>query len=229
MVWSRTWVDLLNQLTRGWSAHKCNTRLELQSWHWFVCFLHQQRTPFAVVLLIIIIIIRTEGEKGVPDQSVPGIRNVQTPRVSTWTIMASSSGLKRRKGCQTRLFRVSEMGTTPPPSGYQPGQSWHRRQDWRGEGVPDQSVPGIIKWAPNSLRLSTWTILIIKTHQISVFDIYIYNRPKWPSTHQCTIHWMHVITQLWMNETSTELIFGFHFRNQFCKKKKKKGLKSIGR
>jgi hypothetical protein len=39
---------------------------------------------------------------------------------------------------------------------------------------------------------------------------------KWTSTHQCTIHWMPVMTQLWMilNRVTTQ----FHPGNPFCKK-----------
>ncbi|CAM6007106.1 unnamed protein product [Sphagnum balticum] len=148
------------------------------------------------------------------------------------------------KRCQTRVFRVSETGTTPPVMS--PGSLCMRHQELKKgrRGVPaDQSVPGIInghqtppgvevdhldvliimgtegvpdpefsgyqkraKTPPpvtnlehlgilvgteegekgcqtgeirvsnrgtRPLRVSTWTFLIVKTHQISVFLIYI--------------------------------------------------------
>jgi hypothetical protein len=68
-------------------------------------------------------------------------------RVSTWTIMASSSGLKRRRGCQTWLFRVPEMGTTPPVINL--GNLCMHHQDWRGERVPEQNLPVIINGHQN--------------------------------------------------------------------------------
>jgi hypothetical protein len=37
--------------------------------------------------------------------------------------------------------------------------------------------------------------------------------PQGTSTHQCIIHWMHIITQLWMNLNWVDIWF-----NQFCKK-----------
>jgi len=64
------------------------------------------------------------------------------------------------------------------PSGYQPGQSLHASSGLKGGKGTRPEPSGYHKWAPKSLRVSTWPILIIKTHQISVFDIYIYNRPK---------------------------------------------------
>jgi hypothetical protein len=39
---------------------------------------------------------------------------------------------------------------------------------------------------------------------------------QWTSTHQHTIHWMPVITQLWMNFNWVNI--WFHLGNQFCKK-----------
>jgi hypothetical protein len=40
--------------------------------------------------------------------------------------------------------------------------------------------------------------------------------PQWTSTHQCTIHGMPVITQLWMNVNWVNI--WFNLGNQFCKK-----------
>jgi hypothetical protein len=40
--------------------------------------------------------------------------------------------------------------------------------------------------------------------------------PQWTSSHQHTIHWMPVITQLWMNLNWVSI--WFHFDNQFCNK-----------
>jgi hypothetical protein len=40
--------------------------------------------------------------------------------------------------------------------------------------------------------------------------------PQWTSTHQCTIHWMLVIIQLWMNINWVNI--WFHLGNPFCKK-----------
>ncbi len=39
---------------------------------------------------------------------------------------------------------------------------------------------------------------------------------QWTSTHQCTIQWMPVITQLWMNLNWVSI--WFHLDNQFCNK-----------
>ncbi len=41
-------------------------------------------------------------------------------------------------------------------------------------------------------------------------------QPQWTSTHQCTIHLMPVITQLWMNLNWVNI--GFCLSNQFCRK-----------
>jgi len=50
----------------------------------------------------------------VPDQSVPGIINGHSPRrLSIWSISACIIRTEGEKGCQTRVFRVSEMGTNP--------------------------------------------------------------------------------------------------------------------
>jgi hypothetical protein len=40
--------------------------------------------------------------------------------------------------------------------------------------------------------------------------------PRWTSTHQCTIQWMPVITQLWMNLNWVNI--WSHLGNPFCKK-----------
>jgi hypothetical protein len=42
------------------------------------------------------------------------------------------------------------------------------------------------------------------------------SQPQWTSTHQCTIHWMLVIMQVWMNLNWVNI--WFHLGNQFCKK-----------
>jgi hypothetical protein len=39
-------------------------------------------------------------------------------------------------------------------------------------------------------------------------------QPQWTSTHQCTIHWMPVITQSWMNLNWVNILF--HLGYQFC-------------
>jgi len=43
-----------------------------------------------------------------------------------------------------------------------------------------------------------------------------HNAGLWTSTHQCTIHWMPLITQLWMNLKWVGI--WFHLGNQLCKK-----------
>ncbi len=57
---------------------------------------------------------------------------------------------------------------------------------------------------------------LYKCKKVSSFGLWLH-WPQWTSTHQQrTIHWMPVITQLWMNVNWVNI--WFNLGNQFCKK-----------
>jgi hypothetical protein len=61
-----------------------------------------------------------------------------------------------------------------------------------------------------------WQIDHVSSHVSGIKVEYL--DEKRPEQNQCTpLHWMSVMTQLWMNLTSTELTSGFHLGNSFCK------------
>jgi len=81
------------------------------------------------------------------------------------------------------------------------------------------------KKTPNYNKYDPMRWLQSRSHhnQTSVQHFYIslclfgYLWPQWTSTHQHTIHWMPIITQLWMNLINRVNIW-FHLGNQFCRK-----------
>jgi hypothetical protein len=61
--------------------------------------------------------------------------------------------------------------------------------------------------APPKKKKRTWTVLCV------FLTLLLITWPQWTSTHQRTIHWMPIITQLWMNLNWVNI--WFHLGNQF--------------
>ncbi|CAK9216314.1 unnamed protein product [Sphagnum troendelagicum] len=70
-------------------------------------------------------------------------------RVSTWAVLASSSGLKRRRGTRPECSGYQKWA--PAPAGYQSGPSLHASSSGlKGRRGARPECSGYQKWAPNT-------------------------------------------------------------------------------